>query len=245
MSPPGSPQRRRSGSRGRVDRKSVGLFVLVCAIWGGSIVAGKIALRYSQPIALAGARLLVAGVLLGIYVALTGGRLVPRRDDLTPILSLGVLDGLGSFLFYVGLRSTPAGMGAILNQARPLLIAALAPVLLRERVLARRWRRYSGTSATAGRFADPLATHRLSRSARSSTVSSRRSTRLSRGRPPSERDSPGSRDNGAHSLEDEVAQEVRNVTASPDRSPKPDGRFRRSDWKRECHPLAVLSRGTY
>jgi drug/metabolite transporter (DMT)-like permease len=118
-----------------MDRRTVALFLSVCVLWGSAIVALKIGLRHADPIFLGGIRFLLAGIVLGAYAALLGRKIVPSKKDLLPIGLLGVVNaGLLQMFLNLGLVTTSAGIGVILLNTHPVMVAVAAPILLGERL---------------------------------------------------------------------------------------------------------------
>src|ERR671936_1150948 len=71
-------------------RRDTALFVLLCALWGFSFVALKTALKYADPIFLASIRFWAPGSIVAAGLALTGRRVMPRREEWPGLLLLGL-----------------------------------------------------------------------------------------------------------------------------------------------------------
>ena len=107
--------------------------ILYVFLWAAAFVPSRILAHSAPPLSILWIRFLIAGSLLfaGVFVA----RLPLPRDGKT-WLQLGLLGLLGNALYlglnYEALRHLSAGMGSIVASANPLLLALLAPWLLRE-----------------------------------------------------------------------------------------------------------------
>jgi drug/metabolite transporter (DMT)-like permease len=127
-----------SGARAVSGVRYALLALVFCHLWSGAFVAVKIGLDSSPPLFLMASRFLVAGAVLLVWARLTG-RSMPRRGDWGPIVLLGLLNNaLYLGLTAIALRDVSAGMGAILASTNPLMLAAVAPWLLGERLTGRK-----------------------------------------------------------------------------------------------------------
>ena len=115
-------------------RRTLGRFLLVSVVFGGTFVAAKAGLASVPPLLLVAVRFDIAAVVLGGYVVLTRSRaeLRPRtRGDVVGILVAGVLAiGLANGLLFVGQGSLSSGVGAILFGLVPIFTPLLAGGLL-------------------------------------------------------------------------------------------------------------------
>lgn len=112
------------------------LLTLMAVCFGGTWVAGKVAVDSIPPITLAAARFAIASALLSLWVRSkqpTGRRVTTA--DLPLILAMGLTAIAGyNMLFLYGLKLAPASDGAIIVPGlAPILTAALAWPVLRER----------------------------------------------------------------------------------------------------------------
>lgn len=117
--------------------RSTTLLPLVAALttvvmWAAAFVGIRAAGRELSAGPLSLGRLVVAGVVLGIFVALRRERF-PQRRDWLPIIGLGVLwFGAYNVLLNEGERHVDAGTASMVVGVGPLLIAILAGIFLRE-----------------------------------------------------------------------------------------------------------------
>jgi drug/metabolite transporter (DMT)-like permease len=113
-----------------------------CLLWAGAFPAAKIAIADCPPLLLLTIRFLVAGLLMLGAVWLRGTAWNLSRRDTVVFAVLGVANqaaylGIG----YVGMQTISSGLSALIISANPILTAALATVLLRERMT---WRKATG-----------------------------------------------------------------------------------------------------
>ncbi len=113
--------------------------LLVTLIWGGGIVAIKVASQGFAPLTASTLRTGLASLAyVPLLAMLTRGAPRPRRDDLPVFVLLGLL---GFFLFnvcyFAGLARSTATHASLIWGANPVVTAAAAAGALRERVGAR------------------------------------------------------------------------------------------------------------
>jgi drug/metabolite transporter (DMT)-like permease len=123
----------------RGDRAAYMLLVLATLAFGGTWVAGKLAVASIPPMTIAAGRFMIASVLLWMWMK--SSRLPARpltAADLPTILAMGLTAVAGyNVLFLNGLRLAPASDGAIIVPAfAPIMTAALAWLWQGERVRA-------------------------------------------------------------------------------------------------------------
>jgi drug/metabolite transporter (DMT)-like permease len=121
----------------RPSRHALAVAALIGAnvVWGGSVVASKVALAHLPPLTLAGLRVAIALVVLELILRRTGARAARGRG---PAL-LG-LTGVALFCACqnLGLRVADAATTALIAGTIPVLTALLAVPLLGERLGGRR-----------------------------------------------------------------------------------------------------------
>lgn len=133
-------------------------------MWGGTWIAGRIvAQEVAAPVAAAAVRFLLAGLVLGAVALAADGEL-PRPAGRAEWATVAGLALTGIFFyglcFVYGLKTIPAGRGALVVALNPVLVAALAGTFGNERL---RWPQLAGIGlALAGCLAvlgngDPLA----------------------------------------------------------------------------------------
>ncbi len=104
--------------------------VAAMAMWGGTWIAGRvIAQELSAPLAVAALRFVVAGLVVGGVMLISGGGIaLPKdRQEWGLVWALGFF---GIFLyglcFFFGLQHIPAGRGALVVALNPVVIVLLA-----------------------------------------------------------------------------------------------------------------------
>ena len=119
------------------DRAAYLMLIGMALCFGGTWVAGAVAVDAAPPFTIAAVRFGVASVLLYAWARLTGRQLSPlSRHDVPMILGLGLTAVAGyNWLFLTGLTLAPASDGAIIVPGlAPVFTAVLAGLLLRERL---------------------------------------------------------------------------------------------------------------
>ncbi len=122
--------------------KELGIGAVFILLWGSAAVATKFGMRSCPPLTLAALRLVLAGVLLGIYAyGVRRGRYpVPVGGQWG---RLGVLALLNTTVYLgaygLALRTVPAGLAALFVAINPLLITLFSAALLRRRVARYEW----------------------------------------------------------------------------------------------------------
>src|SRR5216684_2819981 len=113
--------------------------LLYIFLWASAFVPSRVLARGAPPISILSLRFLVAGGLLLVGAKLA--RLTIPRDAKTWLWVLAV--GIGGNALYLGLtyvalRQMSAGMGSIIASTNPLIMALVAPFLLREPLTGRK-----------------------------------------------------------------------------------------------------------
>jgi drug/metabolite transporter (DMT)-like permease len=109
--------------------------LLPFALWGTAMAAMKALLPELSPLTLAWLRLLPAAVVLLAAVGLLGRSLAVDRRDWPWLLAFALVDGaLFQGLLAEGLGDTGAGLGSVLIDSQPLLVALLARTFLGEAI---------------------------------------------------------------------------------------------------------------
>src|SRR6184192_858164 len=111
----------------------VAVAILYVFLWASAFVPSRILARGAPPLTILSIRFLLAGGLL--FAGVWAARLPVPRDGATWLRLLAV--GLGGNALYLGLsyealRHMSAGMGSIVASTNPLILALVAPWLLRE-----------------------------------------------------------------------------------------------------------------
>lgn len=111
------------------------LMVLTTAFWGGSFVAGKIALPEFPPMTLTFFRFLIATAIILPYMWMKVETRIPERKDIPLLFLLGFLGVSGYFAFqFTALLYTSAANSSTINALNPLTSSVIATFLTDERL---------------------------------------------------------------------------------------------------------------
>lgn len=111
------------------------LMVLTTSFWGGSFVAGKIALREFPPMTLTFFRFLIATAIILPYMWSRDSVRVPAKRDIPLLFALGFLGVSGYFAFqFTSLMYTSAANSSTINALNPLTSSVIAIFLTEERL---------------------------------------------------------------------------------------------------------------
>jgi drug/metabolite transporter (DMT)-like permease len=110
------------------------LLIVACALWGAATVMNKALLVAIPPVSLLVIQLIPSAAVLWVAVLLSGLRL-PKATLLVPLVMLGLLNpGISYTLSLMGLARISASVSTLLWAAEPLMVLAIANVVLRERM---------------------------------------------------------------------------------------------------------------
>jgi drug/metabolite transporter (DMT)-like permease len=112
--------------------------IALCAVWGYSWIAMKIALGSSHPFDFAAQRLVAGAILLFAIAALTGRRLALADYRVVAMLGLVQVGGFVLLSHYALLVSGP-GKTAVLTYTMPFWMLLFAAMLLHERLRGAQW----------------------------------------------------------------------------------------------------------
>ena len=94
----------------------------------------------AAPLWFAEARAVQSGVIAAVFLALSGGMIVPVRRDLPALITVGLLQLAAFFaLAHIAVAWVPAGRTAVLANTTTIFVVPLSLVFLREHITARRW----------------------------------------------------------------------------------------------------------
>ncbi|HZY11211.1 MAG TPA: DMT family transporter [Beijerinckiaceae bacterium] len=119
-------------------RTAPALFVF---LWSTGWIVARYSAEYADPLTFLSARYACAGAVLFVYALIAGGRWPARPSDFVHAAFSGVLLHaiyLGGVWIAIA-QGVPASISALLAALQPILTAALAPILLRERIGAKQW----------------------------------------------------------------------------------------------------------
>ncbi len=113
--------------------------VLTTAFWGGSFVAGKIALPEFPPMTLTFFRFILATAMIFPYMLVKEKEKIPKRQDIPLLFGLGILGISGYFAFqFTSLLYTSAANSSTINALNPLTSSVIAAYLTDERLTKRK-----------------------------------------------------------------------------------------------------------
>ena len=102
--------------------------------FSGTLVATRIAVADFSPFDITLARIVVAGLLGGAYLAVSRHAVLPRREHLVPLLIMGLGTAVGyPFFLALALESVPAVHGAVVTGLAPAATAVIAVLRTGER----------------------------------------------------------------------------------------------------------------
>lgn len=131
--------RRPNPGEGEIVKTSSAMSILAMVCWGAAYVPSAWLVETWPPISAAGVRLGIGGAALLLVTALSGRSLSPGVGAST----IGWLALTQTVLFYGatfwGIAHAGAGLAAILANTDPLFVAALATILLGERLGGAQW----------------------------------------------------------------------------------------------------------
>lgn len=109
-------------------------------LWSTGFVGAKYGLPYIEPFTFLALRLAIAAALLGaLTLAFRSARPTPRQAVSSSVTGLLLHAGYLGGVFWAISRGVPASVSAAVVSLQPVLVAALAAWLLRERVTAVKW----------------------------------------------------------------------------------------------------------
>lgn len=109
--------------------------VSFAVIWSSAFSVAKILVAEIPPFTVSAIRFFIAGGLAASLALMLGQRLPRGREAWRAILILGTCQNtLYLGLFFTAMTTIPAGLAAIIASAMPLVVAAMAPVIIGERI---------------------------------------------------------------------------------------------------------------
>src|SRR5260370_42468111 len=115
-----------------MNAKQVGALLLLSALWGGSFLFVRIAVPVLGPVLLIELRVLIAGVALLLYMLVTRSPL-DLRARWRHYLVIGIINSAIPFtLIATAELYLTAGLAATLYDTRPLFVAVVAAIWIKE-----------------------------------------------------------------------------------------------------------------
>ena len=117
-------------------KKVIILQLVVAIIWGATWVAGRIASLEAPALVVAGWRVALAMLTLGILVWKKEGRIPLLPSPMIPTIFLMGLLGIFAYAvcFFYGLKHIPAGQGALVVALNPVVVALASCLFMGERL---------------------------------------------------------------------------------------------------------------
>lgn len=157
MAPEGSPVRRTSAAEGTATAPARAALaadpglLLMAAIWAVNFSVIKIALAALPALAFNALRFPLASLAVYAVLRLRGAIPLPRREDVSRVIALGLLGHVVYQLFFIfGIDRTRAGNASLLLAGTPILTALFSALGGHERVGPRVW---AGVAATVAGIA--------------------------------------------------------------------------------------------
>lgn len=112
------------------------LAVTACLLWSTAFPFLKIGLEYNTPLAFAGTRFMLAGLMILPFTCRPSKYIQTIKDNYRVLLLLTLVQSFIHYiLFYTGINLVPASVGALINGAQPLIIAVFASYMIRNEPL--------------------------------------------------------------------------------------------------------------
>lgn len=109
--------------------------VTFALLWSSAFSAAKILVAHAPPFTVSTLRFAIAALAAGLAAAALGQTLPRGWRAWRPIILLGLCQNtLYLGLFFTAMTKIPAGLAAIIASAMPLVVAALAPAVVAERI---------------------------------------------------------------------------------------------------------------
>lgn len=113
-----------------IDLRAIILMLLVVLLWGGNVVATKVALPDMPPFMLAGVRFGLGAIVIGVWSTLNRTDLIPKKREIFPLIILSGLFSAQICTFNLGLNMTLAGRASIFMSINPFFVALLAHFII-------------------------------------------------------------------------------------------------------------------
>jgi drug/metabolite transporter (DMT)-like permease len=113
------------------------LGIAFAVLWSSAFSTAKVLVTYAPPFTISAVRFGLAALLAG-GIALALRQPFPRgMAAVRPIILLGLCQNTAYLgLFFSAMTTIPAGLAAIIASAMPLIVAAFAPLVVKERIAA-------------------------------------------------------------------------------------------------------------
>jgi drug/metabolite transporter (DMT)-like permease len=113
--------------------------LVASALWASGYVFVKTLNPVLAPFSLSAVRASVAAAAIGVFMGFVGERPWPRAEEWRPWIALGAIQGwIPNVLTGLGLRTTSAGVGSMIQASAPLVVALIAHLAFQDERLTRR-----------------------------------------------------------------------------------------------------------
>lgn len=131
--------------------KAHAALIAMSVIWGVNFAVAKVALEHLTPLAFNALRFPMAALLLFLVLRRNGPILLPTREELPIVLTLGILGNLlYQFSFIFGLDRSSAADASLLLAGTPVVTALMTALLGQERIPPRVWFGVLATTSGVG-----------------------------------------------------------------------------------------------
>lgn len=111
---------------------SILLAIASCLLWSTAFAGIKIGLEYSSPLAFAGTRFFISGLLILPFTCKPVKYIRTVKDNYGILLLLALTQTFLNYaLFYSGMDLVPGAVGAVIIGVQPLIIAVIASLMIR------------------------------------------------------------------------------------------------------------------
>jgi probable blue pigment (indigoidine) exporter len=111
------------------------LGILFAFFWSSASPAAKIGVQYADPLTLFQIRFFAAGLIMLLYLKISGQWHFPKKEEWLPLSIFGILNiTLYLSLFVFAVKEIAAGIGSMATSLCPILIAFLGQILLGKKV---------------------------------------------------------------------------------------------------------------
>jgi len=108
------------------------LAITACVLWATAFPFLKIGLKYTTPLAFAGLRFMISGLMILPFTCKPSRYFSVIMQNWRLLLVLtSVQSFLHYILFYTGINLVPGAVGAVINGAQPLIIALVASMMIK------------------------------------------------------------------------------------------------------------------
>jgi drug/metabolite transporter (DMT)-like permease len=114
--------------------------VLFVLLWATGFIGAKYAMPHAEPFWFLAVRFAIAGLMLGLFAAISGKPLPPRPAIINAMIAGALIHGAYLACVFWAIRNgLPAGMSALIVGLQPILTTLVAGMLLGERTTLRHW----------------------------------------------------------------------------------------------------------